>query len=806
MSNSIEEHLTAIENELALGHGEEPERMLTELIRQMGRPELNEWKLDIIRTVKKFQKRRQRRLMTVLDAESAVGTERTKNIPTAPLAPEHAPIPTISLESKLVQDFRTVLNTLHEHHIYQWSTYYRDYLAEFFGKFFEEMKALRPNDHCAALSEPLREHSANIFSQGYEYLRINRNRSDPIQKSVNGLSKFLELPLDFYSARVSSISDRRSAIALRLLLSAAVTGILQGYSSVQFGQQSGRVVLPRITRQWVHYIAFLTPYHAEQVVGYLEPGSLSSGLAGSVLPLLDAIQQFFERDDEDYQPLPIVGQYQWRQRRLDVTVLPPRTSESQRFIEGNAFLEAGFVSTGDLNDAVGRQVTVAIAPLRPDVREVVETTEGLGAIVVPAEENRREFVANQAFRVLDDAIFAVRSKRSDTLPITYNFARAFPLRDPNKAKFYHVARTSVRDLLRTFERKNGVRLWCSVRRSGKTTACFDLESSTGDSVIISQTCGTTQEETASVFYHCVADAIESGKRISRSLISDLVLECAPLDVTNRRMVLVIDEYETLFGLLRSAVEEEPSIRYTVIQPILDQLMAFSYDNLLVFLGQQPDAHFILMEQNQLAPYVEQDSFPLFEHRAATATGEFAELVRKIFSDRIDCTSGFLDAVYEETAGHPFLTANILGEFVDWLIEKRRPQIGLRVEKGDFSGFTRAKLGRKQIELSRDYEFFRHAAAQAMSTHGYSTNPWLYTAYWVLRLISLEGVNRFRVSVADFEDLVARIPIPKGNRSSTAADILRTASQSNFLSYGNRWVSVKIRTLGRIAVAVRPALS
>lgn len=801
MPNTIEEHLTQIDHQLALGQREEPERLLVELIGQMGSAELSDWRPDILKMTDQFQKKRRRNLRELIEKTLQSSTDQSEMAVNEPTE-----IYTITPESKIVINFRHALDVLHERHIYQWSTFYRDCLTQYFDLFLEEMIHLSPDDECKALSDPLAEHSRNIFSQGYEYVRSNRRHSNPIEKSINGLSKFLELPIAFYSMRLSSVSDYRSAFALRLLVSAAISGILEGYSSVRFGSEIGKTILPRFQRPWVHYMAFLTPHHAEGVIDYLEPGPLSEGLNASVLPLLDAVQKFCKRKDEDYFPLPIAGQYSWYQRRLDITVRPPRNTESQRFIEANAFLEEGLVSTADLNDALGRQVALVIAPLRPDVRKIVGEREGLTEIVVPADETQRAFVANQAFQIFDDAIFALRSKRKDTFPITYNFAREFPLHDPNKAKFFHVARTSVRDLLRTFERRNGVRLWCSVRRSGKTTACFDLESATGDSIIVSQTCGATQAAGAKIFYERVADAVESGRRISRTFIMDVILECAPIDIKNRRMVLVIDEYETLFGLMKFSMKDESRIRYTVIQPILDQLLSFSYDNLLVFLGQQPDAHFILMDQNQLAPYVEQDSFPLFEHRSGTTTGEFSELVRKILAGRIDCTSRFMDAVFEETAGHPFLTANILGEFVDWLIEKQRPQMGLRVDKADFSRFANRKLTKDQIEMGVDYEFFRNAAASAMSEQGYKTNPWLYAVYWVLHLLSRDETKKFRIKLTDFEDLTKKIPIPDGGNQPTSAEILRTASQTNFLSHDSRFVNVKIRTLGRIASVVRPALS
>ena len=49
---------------------------------------------------------------------------------------------------------------------------------------------------------------------------------------------------------------------------------------------------------------------------------------------------------------------------------------------------------------------------------------------------------------------------------------------------------------------------------------------------------------------------------------------------------------------------------------------------------------------------------------------------------MEYTAEFFDALFDETAGHPFLTANVLVEFVDWLIETKRPQSALRVDGAD----------------------------------------------------------------------------------------------------------------------------
>ena len=809
----IEDHLSLIKNKMATGERDYPERLLKDLIGQMGSAELLDWRPDIDRIVNEFLPKRRKKLVEMLDErhrERASADQRKARTDGPPESLSISPASTLAME------FRDALDELRVRHIFQWSTFYRDCLDRYFGHFLDALERPSPDDPIEAFIDPLADHTHAVFSQGYDYVLRSRNHEHAINKSLSGLAQFLALPLDYYSARSSSVSEYPSVVGLRLLFSAALSGILEGYSRARFGAQTGSSVLARYQRQWVHYVAFLASQHADRVIHCIEPGPLTNGLQLSALPLLDALQRFSRREDETYWPIPVLGQYSWLQRRLDISLRPPGNATSQRLIETRAFLDEGFVEAGDLDDALGRQAVLVIAPLKPDLRKFVDDRERLKTIVVPVDQARvdtaeatrksRISTAERAFTALDNALYPLRSKLEAKSPITYNFAREFPLHHPDKASFFHVPRTSVRDLLRTFERRNGVRLWCSVRRSGKTTACFDMETTTGDSVIVGQTCGVSPTTDAATFYHRVRSAVESGRMVPNAFVEDIVTECAPVGIDGRRTVLIIDEYETLFGLLRNAVEDNAGLRYNVVQPILDQLVTFAHDNLLVFLGQQPDAHFILMDQNQLAPYVTQDSFPLFEHVPETAIGEFSNLVDKILSRRIECTAGFLDALYKETAGHPFLTANVLIEFVDWLIEKRRPQSDLRVQGEDFERFARRKLNKNSILMSPEYVFFRQAAVSALSEQGYRDNPWLFSAYWVLRKLSTGNSSAFRLSRTDFREAIKRIPIPKGSSPIDSSEILRTASQANFLAHDDRNVSVRVRTLGRIAAAVRPALA
>lgn len=798
--SSIEERFTEISHLLTKGEGARPERALEQLIRQMSSADLSDWRPEIERSIRKFRPKRQRNLSAVLASRTrSDNSEQSPDDPTPAKPRELDP----DLEARL----QRALDELREHHIFQWSTFYLDCLGEYLPRYLDEMHRASPDTVGRSLATALADHTRDAFTQGYDFARGAHTHEEALRKSTNGLSRFLALPLDFYSARSSASSDVQSASALRLLVSAAMSGILVGYRASSFGHQEGRAVLPRFPRAWVHYLAFLVPHHAEEVIGRLESGLLADGLRLSVLPLLDALQAFHDRTNDDYRPLPLAGQFRWAQYRLDIQVRPPHEAASQRLLEVSAFLDENFVSQLDLDDAARRQVTLVIAPLRPDVRTLLSERNDLARIVVTANETRTE-VAERAFRVSDEAVAAQRTASSTATPITYNFARNFPLhvQDRNWAAAYHVTRTSVRDLLRVLERRPGVRLWCSVRRSGKTTACLDLNSTSGDTTIVSQTCGAGGSSDDKRFYTLVRTAVEDRRMVGPTFVRDAVAACAPPSRDDKRLGFVVDEYEILFGLLRTAVEHDPGIRYAVVQPILDQLLTFSYDNLLVFLGQQPDAHFILMDQNQLAPYVQQDPFPLFEHAPQTTTGEFSALVRKILGDGVECTARFLDALFGETAGHPYLTANVLGELVEWLIEEQRPASGLRLRDEDFRDFAKNRLTVDRILLSPDYRFFREAAADALSLRVYRRNPWLFSTYWVLRELANGGADAFRSERSRFFELMQRIPVPQGEPAPDHNEILRSASQANFLAYDDDWVRVRIPVLGRIAAAVRPRVA
>ena len=63
----IEDHLTQIKDRIATGEREAPERLLKDLIGQMGRLELSDWRVDIEHMADQFQKKRRKNILDLLD-------------------------------------------------------------------------------------------------------------------------------------------------------------------------------------------------------------------------------------------------------------------------------------------------------------------------------------------------------------------------------------------------------------------------------------------------------------------------------------------------------------------------------------------------------------------------------------------------------------------------------------------------------------------------------------------------------------------------------------------------------------------
>ncbi len=562
-----------------------------------------------------FFPKRRRRLLNALDDALAVPSEvsqvalgerpstpgeRSDAVPVgesalwpaqdAVLAPIRSGETSASGTQETAPDLSYMANRLHadledlsEHHIFQWATFYRDVLAQHFQDFLEEMVV---GGHEKALLKIARSafsrHAREVFEKGYLYT-TNQSGNDThyaITKSLSGLQRFLDLPLEFYSAGLSASSSTGTASQLRRLCSAMTLGIVGGYASAVF-DQPGSAILPRFSRSWAHILPLLTVIDLRELISVIEPGVFSDGVSDSLIPLASAIDSLTHARPE-LAPLPALAQFHQRNRRIDLSLhLPPTVSDS-RLLEVHCYLSADYVERHDLEEAAARAVALVVTPLKSDLRALVSSVDRFNDIVVAIGGPGREHDSSRIQAVLEESVWASRSEAGSIRPITFNYASDFPVDNPFLTKYNHVYRSSVRRLMQSYERRNGVRLWCSVRRSGKTTACSsDLGATSGHSTVIAQTCDSTgQMPDGDMFYRRVRQALRSGEEIEDDFVMQAITECAPQrSLRDGRILFVLDEYETLFGRLRQTLKADPGKRYSIVQPLLNQFVAFTQENL-----------------------------------------------------------------------------------------------------------------------------------------------------------------------------------------------------------------------------------
>jgi hypothetical protein len=712
------------------------------------------------------------------------------------------------------QALRGRLSDLRDWHIFQWATFYRDAVGEIFDTFTQmAKKAPHPPEWAEILREEFSDHAREIYSRGFNH-QMGQQQANPegaVLKQLNGLERFIALPIACYLASSGGTADFHEARALRAVCSAMLAGILQGYSETEFGSQMGWQILPRdsVSRRWAHCLPFLCQDHLRLVIDRLESGEFVSGILSNVVPLIEAIEQLLQ--DPNLFVLPAIGEYMRdrRSRRLDTMFAVPHSAEGRQQIDVHCYLNHVEIDRYQLEESARRGATLIVAPLRADLQEWVETHDLLRRVVInsmPTSGGSSAAISADAYGRLAEEVASRRQVDAGAV-LTYNYARDFPLEKPSWKKFFFIQRPSVRNLLHSFERHTGVRLWCSVRRSGKTTAGFELGSTTGNAVVVSQTCDSTGERPDDdVFYRRFTDALDSGKRLSSTFFADSVAACLadPLRPDDK-IVFILDEYETLFGQLRLAVEENAAQRYRVVQPLLNQMVSFSRENLLVLIGMQPDAHFVIMDQNQLSPCIEQDHFPLFAHSPEAMTSEFRNLLRRALTDRVELEPAFADIVHTETGGHPYLTVNLLVELFDWLISCRRPVAGLRLTDDDFRRFAAERLTFSAISQSNSYNVMRQFVRGALAERNRRQQPWLYAVTAMLQQLAQESPNSLAIPRTQAGDMVRRL----GLENSGIDDpdyLLRTAVQANFFHFEGDAIRPQIPLLARIAHSITAPIS
>ncbi len=226
---------------------------------------------------------------------------------------------------------------------------------------------------------------------------------------------------------------------------------------------------------------------------------------------------------------------------------------------------------------------------------------------------------------------------------------------------------------------------------------------------------------------------------------------------------------------------------------------------MILLGQQPNAHYIFMDQNQLSAYVQQEPYPLFSHEQGTGRGEFWELISRTFQQTLRFDPSFANAIHDETGGHPFLTVNLLRDYVGWLISRNVVPSQVTLTRSQSEEFAVTHLNSRSISLCRHYEYFRSAASEALSEDGASDSPWAHATYSLVRELGLHGSGpKMAVARNVIEERVTRVLDSVGLSGFTCESFVASAAQSNFVEVWDEMISAKIPLLARIAAATRVA--
>jgi hypothetical protein len=233
------------------------------------------------------------------------------------------------------------------------------------------------------------------------------------------------------------------------------------------------------------------------------------------------------------------------------------------------------------------------------------------------------------------------------------------------------------------------------------------------------------------------------------------------------------------------------------------MVGFATKNLLIFMGQRPDAYQILSAQNQLSPLVRQYNFPLFGHIHGAFETEFTQLLKRILTEKLPFDPSFSDSVYDETSGHPYLTVNLMVDFCDWLITNDHRLNVEILESHHFVSFSKDRLVPAKLKRSPRYEFFNHMLAEYLSESGRTTEPWLSAITSILQEIARNHPIAFACTLSSFETLAS--PYGAATRM-TPSRLLASGSLANFLLDKGGRVKPGVRLLARLAGSAAPNIN
>lgn len=784
---------------------QEASSQLYELIRSMPPQEFVLASHDIKALIDRFQKQKRRDLLLAFDARVSGFQVTAVTKAAEQVVRNHVSL--LTTAERLSTRASSMLRNLADHYIFKWTPNYRDTLQFIVDSALKELPDSDQLDsETAAIGKHFESHSKEIFSRGHQF-QIERGLTAEVAeiKSISGVQSFLDLVVSIYLEHRQNIASAKQANVLWGITSAAIAGIVSGYGTVDFGEIAGWQLLSKNPRSWVPPMGFcrgseLLQFFDDFPEAYRD-ADLHLILGAAAVAVERIAHKFHGRDIL----LPRLSRISVQvTARLDITLAAKR-GDLSRDVLLTCFWQGGLTPPRLVGAAQSLRAAAIVGRFDERLDGGAEGVVNAGSL--SASHEQIHHLSELVYASLETRGFSEEGY-NDAAVMTHNYARDFPLDDPDFRRQFMVERHSVKRLLQSLDGSTGVHLWCSVRRSGKTTAAQELTDASGSSVVVTQTMDRQpRQPIQNIFALRLREAFEAGKELADHFFVQVVQECA-LAVTatepgERRIVFIIDEYETLFGLINAHVRNDKDLKVMVALPLLSQMVDFATSNLLIFMGQRPDAYQVLSTQNQLSPLVQQCKFPLFEHISNAGDTEFTQFVSYVLSEKLPFDASFATAVFQETGGHPYLTVNLMVDFCDWLIVNQYRLADAELSAQQFTHFVKDRLAHAALKRSPHYEFFHNQMAEYLSEQARTDEPWLFAIANILDRIAKKHTKTFTCTFNTYEQWAAPVVV---SMPMTAARLLTTASQANFFEDEDGQVSPRIRLLSRLAASASPKIN
>lgn len=769
------------------------ENLLTDVIAKIPFDELKLVQFEIEKLISLFLPKRRKRLTTIFESRLLEGSKKHSH--------ENPDNHAEKSVYHLINDLEIKMGVLGKNYIFQWGTYYKDFISYVYNNC---LAAISKNDlgdeQLDGISELFKQHAREIAGKGYDYSIAHGVVDDlAVFKTTSGMQQFLYLIMNSQLENFSKAENSNTYKTIKKISSKLMQGIIDGYALAL-----GWDILYQNFHHWIAALGFMRGQDAGELLISFKSDRLPL-IFENVIPVLLASDRFlYECAGNDYF-IPRLSRVALSSPfYLDINYITNKDGIS-RDLWVRSLLDSNvrdYRSCSQLDSFGDRVIVTKLENFDGD------DELGLFEKILNSHNVSRDFESANLFA---DSIFDKVNATFDSMDSSSNsedrenYASQFPLNDPDFRRLFIVDRNSVNALLESIQGGTGVHLWCSARRSGKTTAAEQLVRVSDKSMVVFQTMdsGSKYKERL-VFETAVRELTNKSGFIEDDYFQKLVYKCAVAstqsDPKGKKITLILDEYESLFGILEGISTNVPLFKYQIVQPLLSQIVAFATENMIIFMGQKPDAYYILPAQNQLSPLVKQHSFPLFEHHLNATDGEFPKFLKRVLTEKLPFNADFCNGVFEETSGHPYLTVNLMVDFCDWLIKTDFYTSERVLDKSIFEAFVKRRLTVDELSKSHFYQFFQTMLNQYLGEYGKKEDYWLYLTAKILKTIATKHPRVISCSAVDY---VANAKQAGLFTVAEANQFLSAATMANFLRKDGSVVKPGIKIMARLAACAIP---